>query len=132
MNNSLEDAMQSTDRLKYIDYYLRFHNNHGDCSTLPRIHGAFSEYYRLNHVQDTSIFHHSTSMIGALHFIVSIFNAYISIEAENSVEDDWEKRAKKFQLMANEFHQLFSNIGATLQARDGKSVITLLCKYIFG
>lgn len=130
MNVSLADAVESDVRMKHIEYYLRFHNNHGDSSTLPKIHGAFQTHYNQNPgMSNSNICDNGVYMLGALHFCVRIFNAYLSVEAESNT-DKWDSRQKHFMNMAVDLGEMFTRIGTTKNGRDPKSVGRVLGKTI--
>lgn len=130
-NISLADACESDVRKKHIEYYLRFHNNHGDSSTLPRIHGAFQEHYKEDMgFSGSNICDYGVYMLGALHFCVQIFNAYLSVEAERNDKDKWESREKHFKNMAVDLGEMFTRIGITKNGRDPNSVARVLGKTI--
>ena len=124
---SLPDVIRDKTRIEHLDYYLRFHNGLGDCSPIKKVHAAFACKYQQSDTKGYGLCYKSTVMLGMLDFVLTIFNSYLSIEAENGIEKKWEDRQAHFKEMAIEFGHVFSSIGYTSKgSRDYPSVITIL------
>ena len=99
---SLSEAVQSEKKnMKHLtNYLLRFHNNHGNTCMIHEVHAALVEHYCEDDADDTRC-EQTTSLLCAVHFIVNIFNAYLSIEAKEKDKrmSVWKKRnvSKKWQ-----------------------------------
>ena len=65
-------------------------------------------------------------MLGMLEFVLPIFNAYLSIEAETVINKRWNVREEHFKKISVEFCAVFTNIGTTKARRDYQSVIKVL------
>ena len=123
----LDEVILDNTRIDHVNYYLRFHNSHGDCTLTKRVHAAYREKYRQTYdTKSFGICHKSTPMLGMLDFVLTIFNAYLSIEAEMVIEKKWEVREAHFKKMGLEFGSVFTNIGNTKAGRDYQSVIKVL------
>ena len=124
---SLPEVIRDKTRIAHLDYYLRFHNGLGDCSPIKKVHAAFAHKYQQSDTKGYGLCYKSTVMLGMLDFVLTIFNSYLSIEAENGIENKWEDRQAHFKEMAIEFGAVFSSIGYTSKgSRDYPSVITVL------
>ena len=78
------------------------------------MHAAFSENYKQSYKpKGFSLCYKSTVMLGMLDFVLTIFNSYLLIEAENVIEKNWDERQAHFRNMAIEFGDMFSIIGNT-------------------
>ncbi len=87
---SLPEVMNDKTRITNLNYYLRFHNSHGECNPIKKVYAAFAEKYKQSY--DTKGFglcYKSTVMLGMLDIILIIFNSYLLIEAENVTEKNW-------------------------------------------
>ena len=125
----MREVMNDNSRIVHLNYYLRFHNSHGECSPIKRVHAAFNgEYQQSYDAKGFGLCYKSTVMLGMLDFVLTIFNSYLSIEAENVIQNKWEEREAHFKNMAIEFGAVFSNIGNTgkVAGRDYNSVISVL------
>ena len=125
----MREVINDTSRIKHLNYYLRFHNSHGDCSPIKKVHAAFNgEYQQSYDAKGFGLCYKSTVMLGMLDFVLTMFNSYLSIEAENVIQNKWEEREAHFKNMAIEFGAVFSNIGNTgkVAGRDYSSVISVL------
>jgi len=123
----LDEVILDDTRINHVNYYLRFHNSQGDCNTTKRVHAAYREKY--DQTYDTKSFgicHKSTPMLGMLDFVLTLFNAYLSIEAETVICEKWDVREDHFKKMGLEFGAVFTNIGTTKAGRDYQSVIKIL------
>jgi hypothetical protein len=90
---AMSDVIKNKTRIDHVSYYLHFPNSHGDTNTTKENHVAFAEKY--NQQCDTKIFgicHKSTAMLGILDFVLTLFNTYLSIEAEKVIGMKWEVR----------------------------------------
>lgn len=127
-NEPMPEVILKDSRVKLVMYYLRFHNGLGDCSTMKRVHSALVSHY--NMVNDSSTCNNlcakSTVMLGMLDFVLTSFNSYLSVEAEEKITNKWEERKIHFEQMGKRFRSVFSNIGVTKQGRDYKSVVHIL------
>ena len=123
----LSAVMNDASRISHVNYYLRFHNRHRNCGVTKNVHYAYREWY--NHTLDekhNTLCHKATAMLGMLDFVLTTFNAYLSIEAEKMIDEKWDKRRSHFQYMGLEFSAVFANIGNTKAGRDYDAVITIL------
>jgi len=57
-------------------------------------------------------------MLGMLDFDLTIFNAYLSIEAETVINKKWNVREEHFKKMGVELCAVSTNIGTTKAGRD--------------
>jgi hypothetical protein len=100
LSQSISDVIKSKTRIDHLNYYLRFHNSHGDTNTIKKVHVAFAEKY--NQQCDTKSFgicHESTAtvMLGMLDFVLTSFNTYLSMEAEKMIGKKWKVRQAHFE-----------------------------------
>ena len=65
-------------------------------------------------------------MLGMFDFVLTVFNAYLSIEAEKVLVDKWDVRKYHVKHMGLEFSAVFSNVGTNKAGRDYKAVIPVL------
>ena len=94
----ISNVIKSRTGIDHLNYYLRFHNSHGDTSTIKTVHVAFAEKY--NQQCDTKSFgicHKSTVMLGMLDFVLTSFNAYLSKEAKKVIQDKPGNTKSPFQ-----------------------------------
>ena len=72
------------------------------------MHAAFAEKYKQSYnTKGFGLCYKSTVMLGMLDFVLTIFNSYLLIEAENVIENEWDKRQAYFKNMAIEFRAVF-------------------------
>jgi hypothetical protein len=122
----MRKVMNNNSTIVHLNYYLRFHNSHGECSPIKRVHAAFNgEYQQSYNAKGFGLCYLSTVMLGMLDFVLTIFNSYLLIESENVIQNKGEEREAHFKNMAIEFGAVFSNIGNTgkVAGRDYNSVI---------
>ena len=82
----MPDVINDNTRIAHVNYYLRFHNSHGDCNTTKKVHAAYAEEYKqTSDKKSFGICYKSTAMLGMLDFVLTIFNAYLLIEAETVI-----------------------------------------------
>ena len=76
LNKPMDEVLCDATKTQHVNYYLRFHNSHGDCNTTKQVHAAFWGNYGQTYDKGGSgICHKSTSMLGMLDFVLTIFNA---------------------------------------------------------
>ena len=125
-NKTLEEVEMDETRRKELEYYLRMHVNHGDSATVPKMHIAYTEHYKLGSGKKTYLCNHDTGTLGVLDLVLTMFNSYLSVEAEFTIDKVWAVRKEHLKMMACEFGSIFSNIGKTKVGRDYTSVVTNL------
>ena len=82
----MREVMNNNSRIVHLNYYLHFHNSHVECSPIKRVHAAFNgEYQQSYDVKGFGLCYKSTVMLGMLDFVLTIFNSYLLIEAENVI-----------------------------------------------
>ncbi len=51
---SLPEVMNDKTWIAYLNYYLHFHNSHGECNPIEKVHASFAEKYKKSY--DTKVF----------------------------------------------------------------------------
>ena len=129
LDKDMSQVLLEGSRKEHVNYYLRFHNSHGDSGTIKKVHTAYQEHHQQTYDKGgSSICHKSTPMLGMLDFVITTFNAYLSVEAETVIDEGWDVRTAHFKKMGRGFSTVFTNIGTTSAGRDPPLVIQVLGK----
>ena len=121
---TLEQALEDENREKMIWYWLRFHNNTNHSPSNRNTHGVWNAGYKQE--WNETLCEVSTCIVGCTQLIMSMYNAVLSCGAETTLQEKWEKRQARLNLIAKDFETTFSLIGTCAAGRDGKSVIQIL------
>ena len=85
--------MQGKDLIWLPISSLRFPKSHRECNPIKKLHAAFAKKYKQSyHTKGFGLCYKSTIMLGMLDFVLTIFNSYLSIEAENVIEKRDERQ----------------------------------------
>ena len=72
-------------------------------------------------------------MIGMLDFVLTLFNAYLSIEVEKVIDKKWEVQQVHFEKMGVRFGAAFANVRNAKSGSNYKAVISnvgiLICRW---
>ena len=107
----MSKVIKNKTRIDHLSYYLHFHNSHGDTNTIKKVHIALAEKFNQQRATKSfGICHKSTAMLRMLDFILTLFNAYLLIEAEKVIDRKWEVRQAHFKRLGVRFGAVFANI----------------------
>ena len=121
---STTDALQAPERISLISFFLTFCNNNDHTLTFHKLHGAWSAY--LKKQVGKTICDGDACIIGCTFYLVSIFNAAISVGTEGIWNSPWEAKKQRLEIVASSFQSTFSAIGTTKPGRNVGSVVRIL------
>lgn len=126
---SQTDALAHPERLELIRFYLTFYNNSNHSLAMLHLHDAWSTYLKKGQGKTICDGDGGACIIGCTFYIISIFNAAISVGIEETYGQGWKVRKEKLSDIATLFQTAFSSIGTSKAGRNVEDVMRILCEY---
>lgn len=93
------------------------------------LHDAWSTYLKKGQGKTICDGDGGACIIGCTFYIISIFNAAISVGIEETYGQGWKVRKEKLSDIATLFQTAFSSIGTSKAGRNVEDVMRILCEY---